>query len=74
MPDDAPLRQAAGPFQAHPNMDIDPVPDMSVTESLRRLAGRYIDNPESFVNAVRLEPGSSGRFLVVITLETADIL
>jgi hypothetical protein len=55
-------------------MDIDPVPDMSVTESLRRLAGRYIDNPESFVNAVRLEPGSSGRFLVVITLETADIL
>jgi len=47
---------------------------MTVTESLRRLAGRYVDNPESLVNAVRLEPGSSGRFLVIIMLETADIL
>jgi hypothetical protein len=73
---DASLHQAAGPFQAQTNVDIDQTldPDMTVTETLRRLAGRYLDNPESLVNAVRLEPGTSGRFLVIIMLETADIL
>ena len=73
---DAPVHLAAGPFQAQTNVDIDQTlaPDMTVTESLRRLAGRYVDNPESLVNEVRLEPGPSGRFLVIIMLETADIL
>ena len=46
----------------------------SVTESLRRLAGRYINDPESLVNAVRFEQASSGRFLVVIMLEIEYIL
>jgi hypothetical protein len=48
--------------------------DMSVTEGLRRLARRYVDNPESLVDAVGLELGASGRFRVVIVLETTDIL
>ena len=47
---------------------------MSVTESLRCLASRYINNPESLINGVRLEPGPSGRFQVVIMLEIANIL
>jgi hypothetical protein len=48
--------------------------DMPVTEGLRRLAGRYVDNPESLIDAVHLELGASGRFRVVIVLETTDIL
>jgi hypothetical protein len=47
---------------------------MSVTEGLRRLASRYIDNPASLINVVRLEPSASGRFQIVIILEVADIL
>ncbi|KAH9965574.1 hypothetical protein BJV74DRAFT_869963 [Russula compacta] len=47
---------------------------LSAMESLRRLAGLYVNNPESLVNAVRLEPGPSRRFQVVIMLEIADIL
>jgi hypothetical protein len=47
---------------------------MSVAENLRSLAERYVNNPEPLINAVRLEPGPSGRFLVVIMLEIADIL
>ena len=46
----------------------------AVTESLRRLAGRYVNNPGSLVNVVHLEPGASGRFQVVIILDVADIL
>jgi hypothetical protein len=47
---------------------------MSAPERLRRLAERYINNPESFVNGVHVEPGPSGRFQVVITVEIGDIL
>lgn len=47
---------------------------LSVTENLRRLAGSYINNPQSLVNAIRFEPGSSDRFRVVIELEIADTL
>ena len=50
------------------------VSDVSVTESLRRLARCYVNNPETHVNSVRLEPGPSGQYLVVIMLEIADIL
>lgn len=48
--------------------------DMSVPERLRRLAERYVNNPESLVNGVHLEPGPSGRFQVVITIDIGDIL
>jgi hypothetical protein len=43
-------------------------------DDLRRLAWRLVNNPESLVNVVRLEPGISGRFQVVIILEVANIL
>jgi len=47
---------------------------MSVMESLRHVARHYVNHPESFVNTVRLEPGSARRFRVTITLEVTDIL
>ncbi|KAF8495760.1 hypothetical protein F5888DRAFT_538767 [Russula emetica] len=46
--------------------------DLSVPERLRRLARRYINNPDSTVNGVHLESGPSGRFQVVITI--GDVL
>jgi hypothetical protein len=48
--------------------------DIPASERLRRLAGRYVNNPESLVNGVHLESGPSGRFQVVITVEICDIL
>jgi hypothetical protein len=48
--------------------------DLSAPERLRRLAGRYVSNPDSTVNGVHLESGPSGRFQVVITIDIGDIL
>jgi len=48
--------------------------DLSVPERLRRLAGRYVSNPDSTVHGVHLEPGPSGRFQVVIMIDIGDIL
>ena len=48
--------------------------DLPVSERLRRLARRYVNNPESLVNGVHLEPAPSGRFQVVITIDITDIL
>ena len=47
---------------------------MSVSERLRRLARHHVNNPESFVNGVHLEPDPSSRFQVVITIKMTDIL
>ncbi|KAI9446212.1 hypothetical protein H4582DRAFT_2052301 [Lactarius indigo] len=46
---------------------------ISEAEVLRRLADRYVNNPGSLVSVVRLEPGPSGGFQVVIMLEMADL-
>jgi hypothetical protein len=43
------------------------------TDNLRRLARRVVDSSE-LVNELHLEQGPSGRLVVVIKLETADIL
>ncbi len=48
--------------------------DLPVPERLRRLAGRYVNDPDSTVNGVHLESGPSGRFQVVITIDIGDIL
>ncbi|KAH9060176.1 hypothetical protein EDB87DRAFT_1683914 [Lactarius vividus] len=50
-----------------------PIIGISAAEGLRRLADRYINNPASLVSVVRLEPGPSGGFQVVIILEIADL-
>jgi len=67
---------SANPLQAQASARLDQVQrfDLAVSESLRRLAGRYINNSETLVNTVRLEPSTSGRFRVVIVVEIADIL
>jgi hypothetical protein len=52
----------------------DPTIRISVVDGLRRLADRYVNNPDSVVGVVRLEPGPSGGFQVVIILEVADLL
>jgi len=41
----------------------------SIAEGRRRLAGLYLNNPEAYVSTIRLEPGPSGQFQVIITLE-----
>jgi len=70
-----PLHEVVYPLQVQmgtaPNEDA---LDLSVPERLRRLAGRYVSNPDSTVNGVHLEPGPSGRFQVVITIDISDIL
>ena len=43
-------------------------------ENLRRLASRYLNHPDSQIDMVRMEPGSAGRYKVVIVLEMADFL
>jgi hypothetical protein len=48
--------------------------DLSVPERLRRLAGRYVNNPDSTVSGVHVEPGPSGQFQVVITIKIGDVL
>ena len=65
------LRDTAGPLQVQFSAPRDQtqVFDMSVADILRRLAGRYVNDPQSLVNAIHLEPGPSGRFQVVIILE-----
>ncbi|KAF8495763.1 hypothetical protein F5888DRAFT_1635440 [Russula emetica] len=68
----APLHETLDP----PQVQMDTVPnegalDISVPERLRRLAGRYVSNPDSTVNGVHLKSGPSGRFQVVITVDIA---
>ncbi len=72
----APLPEAVGPLQVQIGAEPDQaqVLDIPVPERLRRLAGRYVNNPESLVNGVHLESGPSGRFQIVITVEIGDIL
>jgi len=71
----APLHEVVDPPQVQ--MDMAPnegALDMSAPERLRRLAGRYVGNPDSTVNGVYLEPGPSGRFQIVITIDIGDVL
>lgn len=69
------MGRSANPFQAQASARPDQAQrfDLAVSESLRRFAGRYINNRETLVNTVRLEPSTSGRFRVVIVVEIADI-
>ncbi|KAH9015743.1 hypothetical protein EDB83DRAFT_2573764 [Lactarius deliciosus] len=68
----APVHESVGP----PNMRLAQAPtfDASIAENRRRLAGRYLNNPDAYVSTIRLEPGPSGQFQVVITLEMIDIV
>jgi len=57
---------------------LNPLPQQGLgqpaAENLRRLASRYVNHPDSQVDTVRMEPSStSGRYKVVIALETAGL-
>ena len=70
-----PLHETVDPPQVQMDMGrSEGALDMSVPERLRRLARRYINNPESLINGVHLEPGPSGRFQVIVTIDIDDIL
>jgi len=71
-----PTPVAEGPIQIQTGAASDQaqVHVMSIPERLRRLAVRYVSDPESLVNGVHLESGPSGRFQVVITVEIGDVL
>ena len=66
---------AADPPDAFPGVGHHPAPpaDMPPENGLRILAGRFINNPDTLVNMLRIEPGPGGRFEVWIALELADI-
>jgi len=66
--------EAVGPIQIQAGAAPDQAQVMSTPERLRRLAVRYVSNPESLVNGVHLESGPSGRFQIIITVEIGDIL
>ena len=68
--------EASGSPRAQSSAEVDQPQALNrpVSESLRHLAGRYINNPESRVITVRLEPGPSYRIQIVIMVEIADIL
>lgn len=51
-----------------------PTLDASIAEGRRRLADLYLNNASAYVSMIRLEPGPSGRFQVIITLEISNIL
>ena len=50
-----------------------PPADMPPANGLRNLAGRFLNNPDTLVNILWIEPGPGGRFVVRIELELADI-
>ncbi|KAN0131302.1 hypothetical protein V8E53_010882 [Lactarius tabidus] len=66
----------ADPPEAYPRVRALPAPpaDMPLAANgLRNLAERFLNNPGTLVNILRIEPGRDGRFEVWIALELADI-
>jgi hypothetical protein len=69
----------AGPDRAllgeWPHQGLGPVPnDPPAAEVLRQFASRYLHQPGSRIDTVRMEPGLAGGIRVVITIELADLL
>src|SRR6266571_3472019 len=66
---------AADPPEVFPGVWPHPAPpaNMPPANGLRNLVGRYLNDPDTRVNMLRIEPGRDGRFEVWIVLELADI-
>lgn len=66
---------AAGLPEAFPGVWPHPAPpaDIPPANGLRILAARFLNNPDTLVNMLRIEPGHGGRFEVWIGLELADL-
>ncbi|KAH9992010.1 hypothetical protein BJV74DRAFT_795886 [Russula compacta] len=72
-----PQRLLPGSTQAafpNPSAHQAPALDRPAAENLRRLASRYLQHPDSQIDMIRMEPGSAGRYRVVIVLEMAGFL
>ncbi|KAH9021718.1 hypothetical protein EDB85DRAFT_2293406 [Lactarius pseudohatsudake] len=65
-----PAQERAGPSNI--GLLQAPILDTSIAESRRRLASRYLNNADAHVSMIRLEPGASGQFQVIITLEMTN--
>ncbi|KAI9455945.1 hypothetical protein BJY52DRAFT_1188164 [Lactarius psammicola] len=67
------MPDVANPFSRNvPNTDPS---GTSAMEDLKRLANRYLDNPDSRVDTLRMGLSPSGRrFMVMILLEVDDII
>ncbi|KAH9073030.1 hypothetical protein EDB83DRAFT_155158 [Lactarius deliciosus] len=65
----------ADPPDAFPGVQLHPAApaNMPPANRLRNLASHYLNNPDTHVNILRIEPRPSGRFEVLIVLELADI-
>ena len=50
-----------------------PVFNEPAGEILRHMANRYLNDPDSQVNMIHMEPGTGGGIRVEITLELADL-
>ncbi|KAH9995125.1 hypothetical protein BJV77DRAFT_272522 [Russula vinacea] len=57
----------------HPFVHRIPTPNQGGAENLRRLADRYLHNPDAQVGMVSMEVGPGGRIKVVIILESGDV-
>src|SRR6266702_5476757 len=66
---------AADPPEAFPGVLRHPAApaNMPLANGLRDLASRYLNNPGTNVNMLRIEPGPGGRVEVWIALDLADI-
>jgi hypothetical protein len=64
-----PHHNAQGPVQA-----AFPHPNQGGAENLRRVAIRYLFHTDAQVGMVSMEAGASGRFKVVIVLESHDMI
>ena len=66
---------AAVPPEDFPGVLPHPAPaaDMPpAANGLSNLIGRFLNNPGTLVNMLRIEPGRNGRFEVWVALELAD--
>ncbi|KAN0131300.1 hypothetical protein V8E53_010880 [Lactarius tabidus] len=64
-----------GPPEVFPGVWPHPPADMPpAANGLRNLIVRFLNNPGTNVNMLRIEPGRDGRFEVWIALELADII
>lgn len=51
----------------------DPVPNGRVSEALRQLALLYMNDPNSQLATIRMEPGHANEVTVVITLKLTNL-
>lgn len=67
-------RAATGPVPAFDEfLDQGPVPNRRASEVLRQLAILYLNDPNSQLAMVHMEPGYADGVMVVITLKLTDI-